>query len=92
MQKIEEAAFDLRQLRFAWSSLNAHHQFIPHIPQAVIITIKVAYFAYGFAMFAAWPSMKVEFKKYPAVYRSEESMMKVMPFGMVNECIKRPLI
>jgi hypothetical protein len=44
----------------------------------------VAYFVYGFAMFAAWPSMKVEFKKYPAVYRSEESMMKVMPFGMVG--------
>jgi hypothetical protein len=44
----------------------------------------VAYFVYGFAMFAAWPSMKTEFKKYPAVYRSEESMMKVMPFGMVG--------
>jgi hypothetical protein len=44
----------------------------------------VAYFAYGFAMFAAWPSMKTEFKKYPNVYRSEESMMKVMPYGMVG--------
>jgi len=44
----------------------------------------VAYFVYGFAMFAAWPSMKTEFKKYPAVYRSEESMMKVMPYGMVG--------
>jgi hypothetical protein len=44
----------------------------------------VAYFAYGFAMFAAWPSMKTEFKKYPNIYRSEESMMKVMPFGMVG--------
>ena len=44
----------------------------------------VAYFAYGFAMFAAWPSMKTEFKKYPNVYRTEESMMKVMPFGMVG--------
>src|SRR5580704_572823 len=43
----------------------------------------VAYFAYGFAMFAAWPSMKTEFKKYPDVYRSEEGMMKAMPFGMV---------
>ena len=39
----------------------------------------VAYFVYGFAMFAAWPSMKTEFKKYPNVYRTEESMMKVMP-------------
>jgi hypothetical protein len=44
----------------------------------------VAYFVYGFALFAAWPSMKVEFKKYPGVYRSEESMMKVMPLGMVG--------
>ena len=44
----------------------------------------VGYFVYGFAMFAAWPSMKTEFKKYPAVYRSEESMMKVMPFGMIG--------
>jgi hypothetical protein len=44
----------------------------------------VAYFAYGFAMFAAWPSMKTEFKKYPNVYRTEERMMKVMPYGMVG--------
>ena len=44
----------------------------------------VAYFVYGFAMFAAWPSMKTEFKKYPNVYRTEESMMKVMPYGMVG--------
>ena len=44
----------------------------------------VGYFAYGFPMFAAWPSMKTEFKKYPNVYRTEESMMKVMPYGMVG--------
>jgi hypothetical protein len=43
----------------------------------------VAYFVYGFVMFAAWPSMKTEFKKYPNVYRSEEGIMKVMPYGMV---------
>jgi hypothetical protein len=43
----------------------------------------VAYFVYGFIMFAAWPSMKTEFKKYPSVYRSEEGIMKVMPYGMV---------
>lgn len=43
----------------------------------------VAYFAYGFAMFAALPGMKTEFMKYPNVYRSRESMMKFMPFGMV---------
>ena len=43
----------------------------------------VAYFVYGFAMFAAWPSMKTEFLKYPNVYRPKEEMMKVMPYGMV---------
>ena len=43
----------------------------------------VAYFAYGFAMFAALPSMKNEFMKYPNVYRSHEGIMKFMPYGMV---------
>ena len=43
----------------------------------------VAYFVYGFAMFAAWPSMKTEFLKYPNVYRPKDEMMKVMPYGMV---------
>jgi hypothetical protein len=43
----------------------------------------VAYFVYGFVMFAAWPSMKTEFMKYPNVYRPEDKMMKMMPYGMV---------
>ena len=43
----------------------------------------VAYFVYGFAMFAALPRMKSEFMKYPNVYRPHDSMMKVMPYGMV---------
>jgi hypothetical protein len=43
----------------------------------------VAYFVYGFAMFAAWPSMKTEFMKYPNVYRPKDEMMKVMPYGTV---------
>jgi hypothetical protein len=43
----------------------------------------VAYFVFGFAMFAALPAMKSEFMKYPGVYRSEKAMMKVMPYGMV---------
>jgi hypothetical protein len=43
----------------------------------------VAYFAFGFALFAALPGMKREFAKYPGVYRPEDRMMKVMPFGMV---------
>jgi len=52
----------------------------------------VAYFVYGFAMFAAWPTMKIEFKKYPNVYRSEESLMKVMPYGMVGILISIVLV
>lgn len=44
----------------------------------------VAYFVYGFAMFAALPRMKSEFMKYPNVYRSNDSMMKIMPYGMVS--------
>jgi hypothetical protein len=43
----------------------------------------VAYFVFGFVLFAALPAMKSEFMKYPHVYRSRESMMKVMPYGMV---------
>ena len=43
----------------------------------------VAYFVYGFAMFAALPSMKTEFLKYPNVYRPKDEMIKVMPYGMV---------
>jgi hypothetical protein len=43
----------------------------------------VAYFVYGFGMFAVWPSMQTEFLKYPNVYRAKEEMMKVMPFGML---------
>ncbi|HZD31663.1 MAG TPA: hypothetical protein VE779_08375 [Candidatus Angelobacter sp.] len=43
----------------------------------------VAYFAFGFILFAALPGMKSEFMKYPNVYRSHDSMMKAMPYGMV---------
>ena len=43
----------------------------------------VAYFVLGFALFAGLPAMKREFGKYPNVYRPEDQMMKMMPFGMV---------
>lgn len=42
----------------------------------------VAYFALGFLMFALLPTMKTEFAKYPAVYRPEDAMKRLMPFGM----------
>lgn len=53
-----------------------------HIALAVL-GATVAYFAFGFALFAALPGMKSEFMKYPNVYRSQDKMMKLMPFGMI---------
>jgi archaellum biogenesis protein FlaJ (TadC family) len=44
----------------------------------------VTYFGCGFVMFVALPGMKSEFMKYPAVFRSKDGMMKVMPYGMVS--------
>jgi hypothetical protein len=43
----------------------------------------VAYFAFGFLAFALVPSMKNEFLKYPAIYRTQEGIKSVMPLGMV---------
>jgi len=43
----------------------------------------VAYFVLGFLAFALLP-LKTEFAKYPAVYRSQESIKTVMPYGMVG--------
>ena len=48
-----------------------------------ILGATVAYFALGLVLFAALPAMKTEFMKYPNVYRSQDSMMKIMPYGMV---------
>src|SRR5579863_2561475 len=42
----------------------------------------VAYMMLGGLMFALVPSLKVEFLKYPAVYRSQEGQMSHMPIGM----------
>ncbi len=44
----------------------------------------VAYFGCGFAMFATLPGMKAEFAKYPGVFRSQDGMMKAMPYGMLS--------
>jgi hypothetical protein len=40
------------------------------------------YFVLGGLFFALVPSMKTEFLKYPAVYRSQEGIKSTMPFGM----------
>jgi hypothetical protein len=43
----------------------------------------IAYFGLGFLAFALLP-LKAEFEKYPAVYRSQDSIKTVMPFGMLG--------
>jgi hypothetical protein len=42
----------------------------------------VTYFLIGWATFGALPSLRNEFMKYPAVYRSQEGQMSHMPVGM----------
>ena len=43
----------------------------------------VAYFIYGGILFGLLPWLRTEFAKYPAVYRSQEGIKSVMPFGML---------
>lgn len=43
----------------------------------------VAYFVLG-GIWAAVPQFRNEFRNYPNVYRSQESMMSVMPVGMIS--------
>lgn len=43
----------------------------------------VAYFVLGGLIFGLLPSLKSEFQKFPAVYRSQEGQMSHMPAGMV---------
>ncbi len=42
----------------------------------------VVYFVVGGITFTMVPSLVNEFRKYPAVYRSQDSIKEVMPFGM----------
>jgi hypothetical protein len=43
----------------------------------------VAYFALGGVLFAALPSLRTEFMKHPAMYRTQDDMKRVMPMGMI---------
>jgi hypothetical protein len=43
----------------------------------------VAYFAFGFVVFGVLPLLRNEYAKYPAVYRSQADIQRVMPFGML---------
>jgi hypothetical protein len=47
----------------------------------------LAYFVLGGLSFVVLPSLKSEFLKYPAVYRSQEGMKNVMPAGMAAMCV-----
>jgi hypothetical protein len=42
----------------------------------------VAYMVLGGLMFAAIPSLKAEFLRYPAIYRTREGQISHMPSGM----------
>jgi hypothetical protein len=44
----------------------------------------VAYFVLGGILFAALPTLRKEFMKYPAVYRTKDDMKRVMPMGMIS--------
>jgi hypothetical protein len=44
----------------------------------------VVYFILGGLFFALVPTMKNEFLKYPAVYRSQEGIKGTMPLGMAS--------
>ena len=42
----------------------------------------VAYLAFGSVVFGVLPLVRNEYAKYPAVYRKQEDMKRVMPIGM----------
>lgn len=42
----------------------------------------VAYFVFGGISFGLVPSLRNEFLKYPAIYRSQQGIKSTMPFGM----------
>jgi len=44
----------------------------------------VAYFVIGGILFSTLPSLQEEFMKYPAVYRTQDAMKRVMPMGMIS--------
>jgi len=44
----------------------------------------VGYFVVGGILLVALPSLQNEFMKYPAVYRTQDDMKRVMPMGMIS--------
>jgi len=47
----------------------------------------VAYMLAGTLMFVAVPQMKAESLKYPAVYRSHEGIMRMMPVALLSTLV-----
>ena len=43
----------------------------------------VVYFVLGGLTFVLLPSLADEFRNYPAIYRTQDAMKSIMPFGMV---------
>lgn len=43
----------------------------------------VAYFIFGFLVFGLLPTLRNEFAKFPAIYRTQDDMKSVMPVGML---------
>ncbi len=44
----------------------------------------VVYLVLGGILFAALPSLRKEFMRYPAVFRTQDDMKRVMPMGMIS--------
>jgi hypothetical protein len=44
----------------------------------------VAYFVLGGILLSGLPSLRKEFMKYPAVFRTQDDMKRVMPMGMIS--------
>ena len=44
----------------------------------------VGYFVVGGILFGALPWLQKEFRKHPAVYRTQDDMKRVMPMGMIS--------
>jgi len=44
----------------------------------------ITYMGVGALIFGALPSLRTEFARYPAVYRTQQGQMSYMPLGMVG--------
>ena len=44
----------------------------------------VAYFAAGFLAFGLIPTLRQEYARFPAIYRTQEGVKSVMPLGMAG--------